>query len=68
MARQWVYQQDLIDRIEDLAVQGLGSARIRNILAAEFGESSTPSTKALERHMRSLKVQTYSQVMAQARR
>jgi hypothetical protein len=40
MARQWAYQQELIDRVEDLAVQGLASARIRNILAAEFGESS----------------------------
>jgi len=66
MARQCVYQQELIDRIEDLAVQGLSSARIRNILAAEFGESNTPSVKTLECHMRSLKVQTYSQVRAKA--
>jgi hypothetical protein len=39
MTRRSVYEPELMDRIEDLALQGLNSARIQAILSGEFGES-----------------------------
>jgi cytosine/adenosine deaminase-related metal-dependent hydrolase len=55
MARQSVYKLELMDRTEDLALQGLNSAKIRAILSNEFRESNAPNIKAVERHMKSLK-------------
>jgi hypothetical protein len=68
MARQSVYKLELMDRTEDLALQGLNSTKIRAILSNEFRESNAPSIKAVERHMKSLKVQTGSRAKTKARK
>ena len=68
MTRRSVYEPELMDRIEDLALQGLNSARIQAILSGEFGESNAPSIKAVERQVKSLRVQTGSCARAKVRR